>query len=127
MGNDGKLDNSSNAQVFDDVESSRRNFLKTAVGGAAVTSAGAFSVLTMSGPAHGQLVPSHVWKSVALYRDSPNGRQRCAGCYHFRPPNACQIVESPISPNGWCSYWAPGVRVRVRAGGGRASRGRSGY
>ena len=38
MSNHGKLDNSGNARVFDNVESSRRNFLKTAIGGAAVTS-----------------------------------------------------------------------------------------
>ena len=27
-------------------------------------------------------------------------------CLNFRPPGACQFVESPISPKGWCQFFA---------------------
>jgi hypothetical protein len=119
----------------EDAALSRRGFFRKAVGGAAVTGVGTFSILAMSRSVHAQLASGgYVWKSIALYRDAPNGPQRCGGCYHFFPPNACQIVESPISPNGWCRYWAPrvaGVRVgaarRGGAGGRSPARERSGY
>ena len=42
----------------------------------------------------------------AKYQDQPKGQQRCEICLQFQPPNACRIVESPISPKGWCQYFA---------------------
>ncbi|HEY7241456.1 MAG TPA: high-potential iron-sulfur protein [Burkholderiales bacterium] len=42
------------------------------------------------------------------YQDQPKDGQQCATCIQFIPggkPGAsgtCQIVEGPISPNGWC-------------------------
>ena len=33
---------------------------------------------------------------------SQKGARRCAVCKHFIAPNACQGVQSPISPRGWC-------------------------
>ena len=42
------------------------------------------------------------------YQDRPKDGQQCATCIQFIPgakPGAsgeCQIVEGPISPNGWC-------------------------
>ena len=42
------------------------------------------------------------------YQDQPKDGQMCATCIQFIPgekPGAngsCQIVEGPISPNGWC-------------------------
>jgi hypothetical protein len=70
--------------------------------------AGAFSAMTMPGSVQTQYGGGpYVWKSIATYRDSPNGPQFCARCVHFRPPAACQIVEPPISPSGWCRYFYP--------------------
>ena len=42
------------------------------------------------------------------YQDQPKDGQQCATCIQFLPgekpgaSGACQIVEGPISPNGWC-------------------------
>jgi hypothetical protein len=58
----------------------------------------------------------NVWKSTAYYRDYPNGPQFCGRCVHFRPPAACQIVEPPISPSGWCRFFYPQPVVLYRRG-----------
>jgi hypothetical protein len=42
----------------------------------------------------------------AKYQSTPNGQQRCEICLQFEPPDHCKIVQSPISPNGWCQYFA---------------------
>jgi hypothetical protein len=104
-------------------ELSRRNLFQQSVRGAAALGAGAFSVLTMSGPVQAQYGGGpYVWKSTASYRDAPNGPQFCGRCVHFRPPAACQIVEPPISPHGWCRFFYPQPaviyrrRAAVRAG-----------
>jgi hypothetical protein len=31
--------------------------------------------------------------------------QRCAQCFYFIDPNDCVIVQGPVSPNGWCTYY----------------------
>ena len=46
-------------------------------------------------------------KAQALYQDFPRGRQRCGICVHFQAPAACEIVEGPISPRGWCRNFVP--------------------
>jgi hypothetical protein len=92
-------------------EVSRRGFFQQALGGVAVAGAGAFSMVTMSGPVQAQYGGygggPNVWKSTAYYRDYPNGPQFCGRCVHFRAPAACQIVEPPISPTGWCRFFYP--------------------
>jgi hypothetical protein len=42
----------------------------------------------------------------AQYQDHPKDQQRCEICLQFQPPNKCQIVKSPISPKGWCQFFA---------------------
>jgi hypothetical protein len=44
-------------------------------------------------------------KQEAMYRDRPNGKQKCSGCVHFMN-GQCSIVEGSISPNGWCKHFA---------------------
>ena len=44
-------------------------------------------------------------KRIAKYQSTPKGKQRCALCRHFKPPNHCQIVDGEISPNGWCRFF----------------------
>jgi hypothetical protein len=102
----------------EDPEVSRRVFFQRTVRGAVVVGAGA----VMSSPAQAQYGGPYVWKSIAIYRDSPNGLQFCARCVHFRPPAACQIVEPPISPSGWCRYFYPQPVMRYprRAAAGPA-------
>jgi len=47
-------------------------------------------------------------KQAMHYQEQPKDGQQCATCIQFIPgakPGAsgeCQIVEGPISPNGWC-------------------------
>ena len=58
-----------------------------------------------SGAAGGGAGRAKEAKSAARYQDKPNGDQRGGRCAHFRAPNACQIVEGQISPNGWCRHF----------------------
>ena len=44
---------------------------------------------------------------IAKYQDQPKDGQQCSTCSQFEPPSACKIVESPISPNGWCQLYMP--------------------
>ena len=44
-------------------------------------------------------------KEAVQYQDSPKSGQKCADCQFFTAPDACQVVEGKISPNGWCSLY----------------------
>src|SRR5262249_22867629 len=101
------MTNDSKSQIItgrgdtEEPEVSRRDFCQQTLRGAVAAGAGAVSAVTMSGSVQAQYGGGpYVWKSIAYYRDSPNGPQFCGRCVHFRPPGACQIVEPPISPNG---------------------------
>jgi hypothetical protein len=60
----------------EDPEVSRRDFFQHTVGGAVVVGALAVAAMTMSGPVQAQYGGGpYVWKSIATYRDSPNGPQ----------------------------------------------------
>jgi hypothetical protein len=99
----------------EDPEVSRRDFFQHTVRGAVAVGTGAVSAMTISGPVQAQYGGGpYVWKSIAAYRDSSNGPQFCGRCVHFRPPGACQIVEPPISPSGWCRYFYPQPVVLYR-------------
>ncbi|MBL6079116.1 high-potential iron-sulfur protein [Belnapia sp. T18] len=43
---------------------------------------------------------------MVMYQVQPKDGQRCDGCLHFQPPNACAIVNGEIKPEGWCAVWA---------------------
>jgi len=45
-------------------------------------------------------------KPSVAYQPSPKSGAKCANCSLFVAPNACQSVEGPISPNGWCSIYS---------------------
>lgn len=45
-------------------------------------------------------------QAAAQYQDKPKGKQSCAVCANFQPPNACKFVQGTISPNGWCMLFA---------------------
>lgn len=47
-----------------------------------------------------------VKKTEAQYQPRPKGQQRCEICLQFERPGKCKIVQGPISPNGWCQYFA---------------------
>lgn len=52
-------------------------------------------------------------KSEMQYRDKPNGKQQCSNCIQFIPGKTpddsgeCKVVAGKISPQGWCSAYAP--------------------
>jgi len=38
----------------------------------------------------------------AKHQSTQNGQQRCEICLQFEPPDHCKIVQSQITPHGWC-------------------------
>ncbi len=51
-------------------------------------------------------------KAAMHYQPTPNGGMQCSGCRFFTPgtdakaDGSCQIVDGPISPNGYCIAYA---------------------
>lgn len=46
-------------------------------------------------------------QSIVGYQSSPKGNQRCDNCALFQAPDACQTVDGPIVPEGWCKIYRP--------------------
>ncbi|HLZ83822.1 MAG TPA: hypothetical protein VKQ54_09665 [Caulobacteraceae bacterium] len=72
------------------------------LGGAAL-SVGAAATIMASRSAAAQQKVSH---ADAQYQYQPRGQQRCEICLNFQPPSVCGFVVSPISPKGWCQFFA---------------------
>ena len=69
---------------------------------------GTIAVLASTGLAAGRgrsWAQAQVAQATAHYQDKPNGDQKCADCRFFKPPSSCQLVEGPINPDGWCSFF----------------------
>ncbi len=82
---------------MDESDRGRRGVLKL-FGAAAVFSG--LQAFLGAGPARAKSS-----QAAAAYRDSPNGRQRCANCSWFEPPAGCGVVKGPVSARGWCNLW----------------------
>ena len=55
-------------------------------------------------PAQAGKVP----QASVQYQTQPKGEQKCSGCVQFiAESNTCNVVEGQISPDGWCTLWAP--------------------
>jgi hypothetical protein len=52
------------------------------------------------------LAQTKVTHEVAKYQEEPKNGQQCSTCVQFEAPSGCKIVESPISPNGWCQLYS---------------------
>jgi len=78
---------------------SRRNFLHMA--GA---SGGAMLGIAVAG-APAAAATSKVPKQTVNYQPTPNGQARCGNCAFFQAPSACNYVDGPINPNGWCMLY----------------------
>ena len=78
---------------------SRRRFLAGSAGIAAIGGG-------ISGCAHGPKMPGMTPKAEANYQDHPNGLAHCSICKHFASPNVCEVVAGPVSPDGWCRFYA---------------------
>jgi hypothetical protein len=70
--------------------------------GVAITCA----VAGLAFPTTGSAAQQKIRKEAAKYQYAPKGQQRCQICLQFQPPDQCKIVEGPISPKGWCQYFA---------------------
>lgn len=52
-------------------------------------------------------------KANVKYQDHPNGAAQCGKCNYFLPGASatangkCKIIAGDISPNGWCTMFAP--------------------
>jgi hypothetical protein len=52
-------------------------------------------------------------KSQFKYQGTPNNGHKCSGCSFYIPGSSskangtCKIVDGSISPNGWCTAFAP--------------------
>jgi hypothetical protein len=53
------------------------------------------------------MVDDRLSHSLVQYQDAPKNGATCGKCVQFVAPNACTIIVSPISPNGWCLAFAP--------------------
>ena len=80
------------------VRLSRRSLLRRAVGAIGILSA------TLN-PA---LAQPKISKIAVNYQDHPDGDKRCDKCVQFQPPDACKVVDGPISPQGSCRIFVPG-------------------
>ena len=81
------------------VSLSRRTLLKgtTAAAGAGLLIASAPQTATAS----------KLSQQVVAYQTHPAGDKRCDRCTHFQPPSACQIVQGPVEPDGYCKFYTP--------------------
>jgi len=75
----------------------RRQFLKRALFGALVAGAAAGPACAQSGK---------MTKKQAGYIDRKKpAAQMCAQCLYYINPDDCVIVQGPVRPTGWCTYY----------------------
>jgi hypothetical protein len=72
----------------------------------AVTLAGLAAAFIASLDANDAGAQTKLTHAVAKYQDGPKNGQECSTCVNFVPPGACRIIASPISPHGWCQFYA---------------------
>ena len=78
----------------------RRAFLQSAL-----SAAGAAAILC--GEPGSATAVIKISKAAVAYQDHPDGDKRCDKCVQFQPPDACKMVEGPISPQGSCRIFMP--------------------
>ena len=69
----------------------------------------ALSVAAGFGAARAQQLPkiTKASKRLAGYVEKvPFAAQTCVLCHYFIDPDDCMIVEGPVSPTGYCNYYA---------------------
>jgi hypothetical protein len=60
----------------------------------------------LSGCAHAPKMSGNVPKEQARYQDHPNGLEHCSICKHYGSNGLCEVVAGPVSPDGWCRFYA---------------------
>lgn len=71
----------------------------------ALSAAGAAAILC--GEPDSATAVIKISKTAVAYQDHPDGDKRCDKCVQFQPPDACKMVEGPISPQGSCRIFMP--------------------
>jgi hypothetical protein len=72
-----------------------------------------YAVYTASGmaiccaPPNPAIAAPKISKKAVAYQDHPDGDKECAKCAQFQPPDACKMVEGPVSPQGSCRIFMP--------------------
>jgi len=85
-------------EINDNKDISRRTVVR---GVATLTGLAAASLEARDAAAQGKLA-----QTVAKYQGSPKNGQECSTCVNFVAPASCRIIASPISPHGWCQFYA---------------------
>lgn len=75
----------------------RRQFCRRAL----LAAAGA----AMGGTARAQQSFKMTKKQAGYVLRTKHASQTCAQCLYFIAPNDCVLVQGPISPDGWCTYY----------------------
>jgi hypothetical protein len=44
-------------------------------------------------------------QNLVHFQTFPKDGHSCATCEFFEPPNACKVVEGPITGADWCDLW----------------------
>jgi len=57
--------------------------------------------------AYPALAQQKMAQKAVNYRDKPLGNKKCSNCLHFEAPNLCKVVVGEVSPEGWCTLFAP--------------------
>jgi hypothetical protein len=83
----------------------RRAFLRR---GAALTAAGAI-LLGETTTTRWAAAQTKAPQKLVQYQETPKDGKACATCNLFEPPSSCKVVAGTISPQGWCSLYAPKV------------------
>ena len=79
---------------------SRRGLFRAAIAGG--------GVLIAAAVVGSKKASAKVSQRAVAYRGAPSGKARCANCSQWQPPASCKVVSGVISPNAWCSIYAPG-------------------
>jgi hypothetical protein len=72
-----------------------------------------YAVCTASGvgiccvPPRPAVAAPKISKKAVAYQDHPDGDKECEKCAQFQSPDACKMVEGPISPKGSCRIFVP--------------------
>ena len=67
----------------------------------AIGAAGGLAI-SYASPTPAEAAPK-ISKNGVAYQDHPDGEK----CVQFQPPDACKMVEGPISPQGSCRIFVP--------------------
>jgi hypothetical protein len=82
----------------------RRIVLQTGLG---MLAAGAGMAIGSAKAAPITVADDKLAHDLVQYQEMPKDGAMCSKCAQFVAPNACNIVASPINPNGWCVAYAP--------------------